>query len=296
MEVFDTTYRTYRYNMICAPFVGVNHHWKNVLFGCAFLLDEKTDSFIWLFETFLESMGGRKPKTIFTDQCQAMANGIEKVFPGVCHRLCSWHISQNAARNLGSYCGNPEFNHMFNKCLQGYCETKLKFQSTWDDLLAKFNLTGNMWLKTLYSLRAKWCQYLANIFSLLRQNLHKEVRAQIMFVDAQNGPANIESNLVIICAGSSAGKRAEALAHPQSNGQVEAVNKIIKKTLKTAKLDKAKGCWPELLPGSTLVLPHHPSAHPRVRRYSPYHLERRPWPGRIGQPTYRTSAYDARRQ
>ncbi|XP_034197598.1 protein FAR1-RELATED SEQUENCE 5-like [Prunus dulcis] len=80
--VFDTTYRTNRYNMICAPFVGVNHHWKNVLFGCAFLLDEKTDSFIWLFETFLESMGGRKPKTIFTDQCQAMANGIEKVFPG----------------------------------------------------------------------------------------------------------------------------------------------------------------------------------------------------------------------
>ncbi|CAL2254436.1 unnamed protein product [Prunus armeniaca] len=36
-------------------------------------------------------------------------------------------------------------------------------------------------------------------------------------------------------------------AYPQSNGQVEAVNKIIKKTLKT-KLDKAKGCWPELLP------------------------------------------------
>ncbi|BFG15771.1 hypothetical protein CerSpe_020450 [Prunus speciosa] len=30
-------------------------------------------------------------------------------------------------------------------------------------------------------------------------------------------------------------------AHPQSNGQVEAMNKIIKKTLKT-KLDKAKGC------------------------------------------------------
>ncbi|KAI5317816.1 hypothetical protein L3X38_037523 [Prunus dulcis] len=36
-------------------------------------------------------------------------------------------------------------------------------------------------------------------------------------------------------------------AHPQSNGQVEAVNKIINKTLNT-KLDKAKGCWPELLP------------------------------------------------
>ncbi|KAM2209238.1 hypothetical protein ACFXTI_025127 [Malus domestica] len=36
-------------------------------------------------------------------------------------------------------------------------------------------------------------------------------------------------------------------AHPQSNGQVEAINKIIKRTLKTS-LDKAKGCWPEFVP------------------------------------------------
>ncbi|KAM2879174.1 hypothetical protein FF1_014699 [Malus domestica] len=36
-------------------------------------------------------------------------------------------------------------------------------------------------------------------------------------------------------------------AHPQSNGQVEAVNKIIKRTLKTS-LDKAKGCWLEFVP------------------------------------------------
>ncbi|CAL8999793.1 unnamed protein product [Prunus brigantina] len=44
-------------------------------------------------------------------------------------------------------------------------------------------------------------------------------------------------------------------AHPQSNGQVEAVNKIIKRTLKT-KLDKAKGCWPSYS-RSTAVLSHH---------------------------------------
>ena len=36
-------------------------------------------------------------------------------------------------------------------------------------------------------------------------------------------------------------------AYPQSNGQVEAINKIIKRTLKTS-LDKAKGCWPEFVP------------------------------------------------
>ena len=96
---FDTTYRTNKYNMIRAPFVGVNHHWKNVLFGCAFLLDETTISFTWLFETFLESMENQKPKTIFTDQCQAMKNAKRVVFPYTCHRLCLWRISKHATEN-----------------------------------------------------------------------------------------------------------------------------------------------------------------------------------------------------
>ncbi|XP_063947521.1 uncharacterized protein LOC135152038 [Daucus carota subsp. sativus] len=38
-----------------------------------------------------------------------------------------------------------------------------------------------------------------------------------------------------------------AVCHPQSNSQTEAVNKIIKHTLK-AKLEEKKGCWPEELP------------------------------------------------
>lgn len=38
-----------------------------------------------------------------------------------------------------------------------------------------------------------------------------------------------------------------AVSHPQSNGQTEAINKIIKHTLK-AKLEDRKGNWPEELP------------------------------------------------
>lgn len=30
--IFDTTYRTNKYNMVCAPFVGINNHWKNIYF------------------------------------------------------------------------------------------------------------------------------------------------------------------------------------------------------------------------------------------------------------------------
>ena len=44
--VFDTTYWTNKYDMICAPLIEINHHSKNVMFGGSFLLNKKIDSFI----------------------------------------------------------------------------------------------------------------------------------------------------------------------------------------------------------------------------------------------------------
>ncbi|WJX12924.1 hypothetical protein P8452_03374 [Trifolium repens] len=107
--IFDTTYRTNKYNLICAPFVGVNHHWQNAMFGCALLLDETAVSFTWLFKAFLESMGNQQPKTIFTDQDAAMAKAIEEVMPNTSHRLCLWHISKKVPSYLGPLNSNPQF-------------------------------------------------------------------------------------------------------------------------------------------------------------------------------------------
>ncbi|XP_038697766.1 protein FAR1-RELATED SEQUENCE 5-like [Tripterygium wilfordii] len=153
--IFDTTYRTNKYNMIYAPFVGVNHHWKNVFFGCAFLLDETTSSFVWLFETFLASMGNRAPKTIFTDQAQAMASAIRIVFPNAYHRLCTWHIAKNAATNIPHLYGKPEFKKYFSRLLHG-CENDMEFETTWGKMVQEWNLADNKWLCRLYDLRLKW--------------------------------------------------------------------------------------------------------------------------------------------
>ncbi|KAK9987073.1 hypothetical protein SO802_032024 [Lithocarpus litseifolius] len=49
--ILDTTFKADRYNMICAPFLGLNHHQQQVFFGCAFLLDESLESFTWLLGT-----------------------------------------------------------------------------------------------------------------------------------------------------------------------------------------------------------------------------------------------------
>ncbi|PKU61827.1 Protein FAR1-RELATED SEQUENCE 5 [Dendrobium catenatum] len=51
--IFYTSYRLNKYNFVCAPFVGVNNHWQNILFSVAFLSEEIIESFTWLFKIFV---------------------------------------------------------------------------------------------------------------------------------------------------------------------------------------------------------------------------------------------------
>uniref|UniRef100_A0A1S3Y580 Protein FAR1-RELATED SEQUENCE 5-like n=1 Tax=Nicotiana tabacum TaxID=4097 RepID=A0A1S3Y580_TOBAC len=152
---FDTTYRTNKYRMICAPFIGINHHWQNIIFGCAFLSDESAESFKWLFSTFLKSMGGIAPKTIITDQVQAMAIAIREVMSGTRHRLCQWHISQNAPSHLGSLKNDKGFSKLFNKCMSE-CDSITEFDKTWEMMLTMHNVEEHKWLKNLYNIRHMW--------------------------------------------------------------------------------------------------------------------------------------------
>ncbi|WMV07784.1 hypothetical protein MTR67_001169 [Solanum verrucosum] len=163
--IFDITYRTKRYNMICAQFVGVNNHWKNVFFGCAFLCNETTDSFVWLFQTFLKGMGGKAPKTIFTDQAHAMAAVIRQVFPNSYHRLCEWHIDRNAQKNIPQLYWKHGFRNYFDTLLWR-CKSESEFEVIWQNMICDWNCAVNSWLQKLYDLRKKWCPaFSRSIFS-----------------------------------------------------------------------------------------------------------------------------------
>ncbi|XP_039155375.1 protein FAR1-RELATED SEQUENCE 5 [Eucalyptus grandis] len=154
--VFDTIHRTDKCNMICAHFVGVNHHWKNVLFGCAFLMDETVESFIWLFEAFLKSMENKAPKTMFTDQDQVMAKAIRTVFPNTQHRLCTWHIMKNANQNIPHLYHKPGFRDKYFLALVYRCKSEDEFESTWREMEERWDTKDNIWLQRLYDLRHKW--------------------------------------------------------------------------------------------------------------------------------------------
>ena len=59
--VFDTTYKCNAYNKPLV-LVGVNHNRKTIPFGCALVVHEKEESFIWVLESLVEAGDGRKPK------------------------------------------------------------------------------------------------------------------------------------------------------------------------------------------------------------------------------------------
>ena len=97
---FDTTYRKLNDGRPFGLLVGLNNHKKTIIFGAALLYDETVESFIWLFNTFLAAMSGKKPQTILTDEDAAMAKAIKIVLPESHHRICVWHINQNACKHL----------------------------------------------------------------------------------------------------------------------------------------------------------------------------------------------------
>jgi len=98
---FDTTYMTNKYNLPFAPFCGVTGHGHTCMFGCAFMSDEKIETFVWIFETFLESMGGKHPRSIITYQDKAMRAAIKQVMPDARHRIVSSTLNTSATTRTG---------------------------------------------------------------------------------------------------------------------------------------------------------------------------------------------------
>ncbi|CAJ2668600.1 unnamed protein product [Trifolium pratense] len=130
---FDTTYRTNNQYRPLAAFLGFDNHRKSVLFGAALLYDETAATFDWLFTTFLKCMSNKKPQTIYTDQATALLKSVSNIFQGVFHGLCSWHMSENAKKNLGTRVNSSFFDELTN--LISNVEDESDFDYNWDQMM-----------------------------------------------------------------------------------------------------------------------------------------------------------------
>ncbi|XP_073124621.1 protein FAR1-RELATED SEQUENCE 5-like [Henckelia pumila] len=161
--VFDTTYNTNKYGMIFAPLVGVNHHHQTIVFGCGFLSDEKTESFIWLLNKFVEAMPTGAPNVIITDQDPAMTKAIAQVFPQTMHRYCLWHILNKFSEKLDPMTFRDHYQSI--KHVIENSTTPDEFVSSWEEAMKCAKLEGNDWLQLMYDLRKKWVPaYLNHVF------------------------------------------------------------------------------------------------------------------------------------
>ncbi|GAB2280668.1 hypothetical protein Dimus_039422 [Dionaea muscipula] len=162
--VFDTTYNTNRYSLIFAPILGVNHHRQTTIFGCAFLSDETTESFEWLFAVWLKAMQVGPPKMIITDQDPAMTKAIAKIMPTTHHRFCIWHITNKFSEKISALSYKEHYAE-FKHCIWN-SDTPEEFEWGWQQVVERANLSGNEWLKTLFRLREHWVPvYMKHIFS-----------------------------------------------------------------------------------------------------------------------------------
>lgn len=100
-------------------------------------------------------MSNKAPKTIITDQCQAMANAISIVFPETVHRICVWHMCLNASKHLSHVYKDDKFKADFLACIYGF-EQEDEFLSKWQQLLDDYDLGDNNWVVNLFGLRHKW--------------------------------------------------------------------------------------------------------------------------------------------
>ncbi|XP_044397310.1 protein FAR-RED IMPAIRED RESPONSE 1 isoform X2 [Triticum aestivum] len=98
---FETGYRSNKEHIPIVIFSGVNHHVQPVIFGCALLVDESEESFVWLFEKWLEAMHVRPPVSFVTELNQEMAAAAAKVAVQQLEQaICNFHAKEAQADYL----------------------------------------------------------------------------------------------------------------------------------------------------------------------------------------------------
>ncbi|KAM0873841.1 hypothetical protein ACQ4PT_037811 [Festuca glaucescens] len=153
---FETASRSNKEHIPIVIFSGVNHHVQPVIFGCALLVDESEESFVWLFEKWLEAMHGRPPVSLVTELNQEMAAAAVKVLPDTCHIFCENHILGTVKEELHSiYPGLDHFITDLRNCIDG-CRIEESFESCWESVLIKHGFRNNEHLRSLYDIRKQW--------------------------------------------------------------------------------------------------------------------------------------------
>ncbi|XP_020963385.1 protein FAR1-RELATED SEQUENCE 6-like [Arachis ipaensis] len=150
----DSTYSTNRHGLPFVSFVGVNHHGKSTLLGCALLGNEEITSYEWVFSQWVKCIK-TAPQCIITDQCRSIYRAIKNTLPDTRHRWCIWHIMNKLPSKLGGYRRYGALYGDLNDIVWN-SQTEESFEDKWADFIDEYNLHDNTWLSDLYDDRRMW--------------------------------------------------------------------------------------------------------------------------------------------
>ncbi|XP_074290344.1 protein FAR1-RELATED SEQUENCE 5-like [Silene latifolia] len=154
---FDPTYSTNRYDMKFCPFTSVDHHKKSVTFTASLVGRENDKNFNWVFQKFLDCMGGKEPKCLFTDQCPTMKIAVPAVFKTAAHHYCMWHIMQNLPEKVRmTVTKETDFVSRMNSFIWDSDLEPFDFEEKWSALIKEFHLEDNGWLTYMFNKRQRW--------------------------------------------------------------------------------------------------------------------------------------------
>ncbi|KAI9177796.1 hypothetical protein LWI28_019400 [Acer negundo] len=135
---YCSTYKTNAYAKPLVLFVDVNNHRATCVFGVALLSDETVQSYIWVLNTLMDSMGYKHPISILTDGDEAMRQAIDEIFPNPRHRICGWHVSKNATTHLHKEEKKSPFRYLLYKQI-----SEDEFKELWKEMLEQHGLEEN---------------------------------------------------------------------------------------------------------------------------------------------------------
>lgn len=93
---FDAIYKTNAYKKPLVTLVGINHHYKTMVFSFVLLADVTVDSYTWLLQTFLSIITNQKPVFVIIDNDKAMLKATKIMFTECIHHLYCWLLERNA--------------------------------------------------------------------------------------------------------------------------------------------------------------------------------------------------------
>ena len=117
------------------------HVWSSSI-CCAAAVKEMfgKETFMWLFDSFVKEMFGKKPPTILTSQDAAMAKALASQWPKTHYRLCVWPMYQNAAMILSDvFESSSSFVTNFSSCVYDH-DDEDDFLNAWEEMLDKYHL------------------------------------------------------------------------------------------------------------------------------------------------------------